>query len=556
MKSRFVAVPAFWLLISGIWTACREDFDFDSQYNKSIDQQYNLYFTELFEQVDPAHTWNTTSLREVTLYVLSPETEASVQIFTSDPRGKRADCYLLSEQQVASDAYETVTFDAPTSLNYVYAGIRTSQGARWVQPICVNDPTTAQLNVNLRSGSSGTTAALTLIRPSATSQPYYYPRSFYTSYTATMNQAHGLCTWFEYASLGRDIYVAPAGNSTEGGRTLCFSVYNPDKLSPAEAAERIAAGTLRSYPILCTDTAALDFAPKETEKYGISRPFIIRNVPLGFRLLFYTVATGGDGSRRYTLASLNAGQAVGAAAMDIDGRTMVRFTRLGDNTNTGGTQPAGQIDLAFGLFGGQLIDYEPADEKNEMAYTVVCEVIRDTLPDMDYNDAVVRLAHVTGRDSLTITGLAVGDTIPIGVAWDGKRVFQELHESFGRDVSVPVNTGRHTAINLPKTQVQVPAGFSITQSASRLSFVASRPTGDVVSLTLPVNGAAPRVMIIANPMWEWPAEGVALQEAYPLFGRYVRNTSNQTWCNAPWSTLNSDITQRSSYLRTDVQPGQ
>lgn len=546
------------IMLAGLFgvlaTGCREELEHE-QYYISADQQYDSLFREMYGTIDSDHTWNTVMRRTVHLYVTLPEGRAAVKIYTSDPRGNRKDCFILAQGYVNETTVTAVEFDCPGALDYVYVAVIREDGAREVHPVQLRENPLPE-SFLLRSSEFGPSQDVTLIVPS---DKYYYPfrRSYYEwekrHYTYFRNRylkMNGVCGNFEFKSAGDDILVIPFGNDAQHGRELRFVTYKSEEMSLDEVKTGIENGTLCGTPVFHTDTATVifDTNAEDDEAYARTKPFIIQGVQAGHRVLFYTY-TPATQRYDYTVAALNADGNIRAGVMDMSGCSMVRFDAAGRTPTASGHLTTGVSDLAFAVRGAYVIDYDSHQEKPEFSCTVVLEAIQDTT-DMDYNDVVLRMYHVTGRDSMRIELVAAGDTLPIRVQYEGKDLFGEVHEALGVEVQQAVGTGYCSPVRKPSRTYRVDPLFSLTEGPRALRFIVERSEG-YACLQLPEWTDVSRVFVIANPLWAWTQEGHSIDEAYPLIRRWVRDMNHHNWCSGAWLNLNEEVPQTSPYWQTE-----
>lgn len=127
--------------------------------------------------------------------------------------------------------------------------------------------------------------------------------------------------------------------------------------------------------------------------------------------------------------------------------------------------------------------------------------------DFDFNDVV--LSFVKNGNNTEIWLLAAGGTMKLDVVWNGES--KEVHEAFGVETSVMVNTGRK---DVEKKLLWTVPNTIVTRDDlnSKLQIkVMDKETG--VWYTLNNSSAAPQ-MIVCEPEVLWPNERVNINDAF------------------------------------------
>lgn len=183
--------------------------------------------------------------------------------------------------------------------------------------------------------------------------------------------------------------------------------------------------------------------------------------------------------------------------------------------------------------------------------------------DIDFNDIVFGVEHVTGHPHAFVTMLAAGGTLEAQVLYDGKVIGKEIGEVvagpgmgstldhvnnwFGeRDHNYTINVGtggKNPGFgNLTTVKIEVDPNMSLSvghesgvngvvNNLSGFSVRVVRTDGTHTTITKPdANGQVPQ-MIVVPATWHWPKEGVAIHDAYPggLTADGDRFASFQNW---------------------------
>ena len=555
MKITKIAAQAAVLvaLISGCDTV--DTFDWNSKYYGTADQVYSRSFAELFPKVSCDNIWSTVNTDSVKVTVLSPDATVGAQVFTSDPTGSRSDCFMMYEGTINTGSAATLVFDAPKGLEYVYVGLVQSDGVRVVIPVEMGN----SKSIRLKPVQSYMSAGISLLTPASTSfYPFtssYYNHSAttYSQFLSNFNRSNGLCTSFEYMSRGSDIYLIPFGNSTESRRTLYYYAYNPTGTTLETVEAAIGDGTISGTELYASSETVVWATGSSTQPYR-TKPYILRGVPAGYHVLFYTVST--SGRVLASNANYNSNGRPAAGVMEVNGHTIVRFDDTGSNASINGTRTRGYDDFAFGLYGGVVIDFENSPSSyNEYGVTYAFEAPLTTEEtDFDFNDAIVRVHHVAGRTQLHIVPVAVGEKgCEINLAACGSVRQAELHALLGTDTTETVNTTSITVTQFDTTTVSVASDYLMSQNLQDIQFNLKVGSESVRSYTLPSAGSNTNVFLIASPRWNWSLEGTSIDVPYPQVVRWAAVPDGySTWYTTLWSTLNTKA-EALSFLAGDDQ---
>ena len=172
---------------------------------------------------------------------------------------------------------------------------------------------------------------------------------------------------------------------------------------------------------------------------------------------------------------------------------------------------------------------------NELQWTVACEDLGGTY-DYDFNDLVFRVLHTSGNDYATIIPLAAGGTLPATLYYNNIEISKEWHQHFGTgyDSNVMINTGNESTNTVWPIRVEgLPTDWSMsafTSKSNGLNIRVTRADGTIQSVTAPSDGEAPQMLILPYE-WSWPTEMTRIDTAYPGFGEWGQNYTNNTWVN-------------------------
>ena len=159
--------------------------------------------------------------------------------------------------------------------------------------------------------------------------------------------------------------------------------------------------------------------------------------------------------------------------------------------------------------------------------------------DFDFNDVVFSVSHVAGKVNATVQPLAAGGIYKANICFNGKS-YGEIHSKFGVESSVMVNTKRGTTkasmVKVDPFLVEVGAEWSHTaygNSGNGFSVEVEIPNkkDKVLTTYVPGDDSAPQMLVLSEN-WLWPTEKTRISEAYPSFGEWGANYTNQTWINS------------------------
>lgn len=254
-----------------------------------------------------------------------------------------------------------------------------------------------------------------------------------------------------------------------------------------------------------------------------------------------------------------------AATFKIGDVTFLGFEDWPDSpTDDGGSDLNDLLFFAVGDFQEDIpdIDPEPDPEPEAQDWMLVYEDLGNSF-DWDYNDVVLKVAHATGTNKLTITPMAAGGTLASYVKFNGSNVGAgEIHQLLGASAAAsgsysPINASSRndgTPVEITLTDAQ-DASFSMTtlgaadaQGGITLHVVPEGNEGEegiesstVIAYSLDNTGTAPEVICLPAS-WNytttsgatvkrtfcWPAELQHIDDAYSGFAAWVGNKSSNT----------------------------
>lgn len=172
-------------------------------------------------------------------------------------------------------------------------------------------------------------------------------------------------------------------------------------------------------------------------------------------------------------------------------------------------------------------------EDKPVEYIYAVEDLGNT-DDFDFNDIVFSVSHVSGQPHANVKPLAAGGTLPANICFYD-RSYGEVHEMFKVATTEMVNTASGTTkANMKQASpfvVQVPTNWSHAAFKTEGNGFNVKVQNDGnVTIATPGNKPAPQILILTKD-WLWPTERTRINTAYPNFGEWGENYTNNTWVN-------------------------
>ncbi|MDE6486064.1 MAG: DUF4842 domain-containing protein [Muribaculaceae bacterium] len=190
-------------------------------------------------------------------------------------------------------------------------------------------------------------------------------------------------------------------------------------------------------------------------------------------------------------------------------------------------------------------DVEDIDHP-KMSWILAVEDLGST-DDFDFNDLVLKIEHVSGETTATVTPLAAGGTLPMRMFYNDQEIsgsgnYAHVNQFFGvHDHTVMLNTGRATG-TAESVTIEVPEDFSMANLQGVIDSkmggfhikvkqsdegVEGNWTDDVIDITAAEAGAVPQILCVPGS-WQWPLERISIKQAYPEVGEWILNKENNT----------------------------
>lgn len=191
----------------------------------------------------------------------------------------------------------------------------------------------------------------------------------------------------------------------------------------------------------------------------------------------------------------------------------------------------------------KVVDEDKTNTSNSQSWIIACEDLGDT-DDYDFNDVVLKVSHVSGETTATITPLAAGGTLATDV-YVGNTKQGEIHAMISSDYANPTN-GHYTILNTdgganpgPGSSItinNVDKNFSLSASNGANSFggislkvhQTTDGTNSAKTITAPATGGVPQMFVVSGD-WKWPKERRGIEKAYETFGTWVSNANSTEW---------------------------
>lgn len=268
------------------------------------------------------------------------------------------------------------------------------------------------------------------------------------------------------------------------------------------------------------------------------------------------------------------------ATFELNGTTYIGFE---DWTNVSMNSDMDLNDVMMVIEGAIPATVDEDPEKS--AWTIACEDLGST-DDVDFNDIVFNVEHVSGRPTATITPLAAGGVLASTIKYNSTEI-GEIHQLLG---AAPASSGDYSFINTESSSrghagaqktITVPEDFSLANfevassgltegqtSMGGFSIVTEQTSGNAnaVTITAPKTGSVPQMICLPavwdritetkgdgtevhlTGSWAWPTERTpiganqstvetsktpAYTEDGHSFAAWVGNTSNSDWYMYP-----------------------
>lgn len=203
-------------------------------------------------------------------------------------------------------------------------------------------------------------------------------------------------------------------------------------------------------------------------------------------------------------------------------------------------------------------DPDPVPEtetiETETSWIYACEDLGGTF-DYDFNDvvwAVVNKYEITRyKDTKEPVGspvfksscirlLACGGTLPVQLIFDGKVVGgKEIHQQFGQ----PEANGYSANVSPSPVEIALSTTSAIVIDDTfnqKFTLKVENKNASSTYVTTPTRNenAAPQVLVLTGD-WEWPKEGMPIDEAYKEFTNWTKDVTWNTWASK--KTENSTV---------------
>jgi hypothetical protein len=200
---------------------------------------------------------------------------------------------------------------------------------------------------------------------------------------------------------------------------------------------------------------------------------------------------------------------------------------VGFDFEAAGANPNEQVDRDY-IYNDWIVKIVPGKGTTPSVERVriMCEDLGATTSDFDYNDIVfdIRFIKVGEKYKADIIVQAAGGTLPLTIGG------LEVHSLFGVSTGTMVNTyhGKHNEKEPISLTIELNGTYSNAWEAiNNLPIIVKNPNGEVIQLT--VNPGSPAEMIAVPVTTEWSDERVPIQNSYPAFVDWIRDSSVKWW---------------------------
>lgn len=511
----------FVMLGCGLLVACTEDV-----YNeKRVKEDYTQHFVDLFGSIDANQDWNMAEQKSV---MVEPGTVSDIRIYAKNGEINKLVGYY---QEISGK--QTLTFDAAKAVNdfVVTAGGQ----ARWVKngesvsfahvgtrgyETSVEDVFTVNSEYKVFTkeevmafankipdgenniGKNGITSNFSMVADERT----------VTVYPVYWNSAHGhmlgiYWTGEKGVEHVQDIYQDKVNGENAGDDNVQIEINDDWVNANAEEADFDRASRIRAR--------GFTINLPENVTYG----FYIKDLPTNYigwvNDTFYTEAGKNDDEvhASYFTQDLGNGQT----------RTFLGFEDMG---GTGSDYDLNDLVL--------IIDPAPVVIDHDATSWILAAEDLGATDDYDFNDVVVRVEHVAGQNKATVTPLAAGGTLDVWLYRHDTPIGSgEFHTLLGGSSATYINTQSEGAPGEP-IEIEVPQDFTMAYSGSvgnmgGFRLIVEYATGiETATITAPGQGEAPQMICVPGD-WKWPKERVSISTAYPGFGTWGSDYSNNSW---------------------------
>lgn len=601
--------------ILALYGCSDHDFDLEEHYpgNATKDEYTNFWIEEIGE-IDPTHDWN--MVTQVSAHVSLSEWEdiegSQIKVFTNDPykeSSRLLACYDVTDREM------DIKFDVLKSADKVFVMRQRGNG---YYAMVISEITDGKCVANFAGQKEVNTRAIVGTRAGSYDYPTSVPsdaekiEGTYSEYYELDYNHTPTTIWLDGATFNNKFYsnqpnlkIYVTGNVTINELGIGQNGVEIYVLNGATLKVSSAELTWESKYIVCPggaiifeDEAQFSGATIINGGYIKCGSFYMSNTKMtleansqlvvegtakfGYNayvanLGIYSSATGED------WAVVKVGQieteADQAQCATFVGNLIVDCTNMPEqegraewnNYNywffNGAKQGEGGDDYEI-PGGDNQPEYDPEvpeiPEPDPVSYIIACEDLGDT-DDYDFNDIVLKVSHVAGRTTATVTPLAAGGTL--ATYWgfgalDTDPIGGELHTQFGDSEALTyggslcmLNTGKEypnivtnglegtpqtievdedfTLANDPENDTNM-GGFWImveqsTSSSDKTTAVAiTAPTPYIQNVPSATKQTAPQMLLLPDG-WSWPKERMPITLAYQNFVDWNSDATVQDW---------------------------
>lgn len=278
-----------------------------------------------------------------------------------------------------------------------------------------------------------------------------------------------------------------------------------------------------------------------------------------FYLSWYNEKRNYQDNKAATRAILNEKSTAFAGVLNYGHRTYIGFEDALGFDPAYSDKPNGYYDLndvVYILEGDFTVEDHEDELSRDMSYIVAYEDLGAS-EDFDFNDIVLKVSRVSGTQKVNLSVLAAGGTLPVSIyhTRNGREeLFTDVHKLFGVETETVINAypGRHTEYTPIRKSIELESGVDL--DFSKLSIRVTQKDGQTYGIHAPqyydipasddtyigkedeeknpLN--VPYAILIADPTWDWPDEGVSIAARYSEFIDWVKDADRTNWYRSKW----------------------
>lgn len=547
------------LFVASVMSSCMKH---DNLYNGEGDDDSNKKKEEYdknfpVKDIDPEQNWNMAKQVIVNVTVnYGGGSEYTIKIYSDNPRDPEVQAYLLGKYTVKDGSTNALPVDAVSGSESVYVCcVDAANGSVMKKGEVENGKVNVGFGVVAKNRAVASRGAEWVEFPVDPIADLVKPgEGIFQEGKAP--QGSNTLTSYEFVFNG-EFTIYPVYGETDGKDEIGYYYYDPKSSDGIKNREKKVLINNLQY----TNPSCIQYKYKDANltwedwtfnpfgnpggnanllqdmrgKKIRSKAFVIRDVPVGYRVGFYVKV---ENTLYYSNKVLNDGRI--HSAVIYDNRDIPQYIGLEDNPNETGRDCN---DIVFYIPDAQagndtppeVVDPENPNTPNNdkpTTWIIACEDLGAT-DDFDFNDVVFGVSHVAGDKEAIVTPYAAGGTLAANIYW-GTQYLGEIHDLLepGASTTTMINTNSKGKPGETQT-INVGKDFSITNNMGGFTVKVGDKEG--TTIVSPDKGEAPQ-MICVSGEWVWPKERTDITIAYSGFKAWAADhTTNTDW----WEKSNS-----------------